>query len=1364
MIQYDIHGGKGGEEKPHQPVEKPNNLLSTAVAKVLIAVAEGELAGRPTARDIYLNGTPLENSDGSLNFGGVKWEWRTGAQVQEHIVGLPEVSTEYSVGQELSLLTPWNRLVTNTNLDAIRFTISTNAFYQQASNGDTNGVAVEFVMEISTDGGSYVEYERYKIEGKTNAGYEKTYRVDLPKADNNWSLRLRRLTAENESSTIQDTIAVKSFTEVLDVKQTYPNTALLYVEFNSELFGGGTIPRISVRTKGRYVRVPVNYDPESRSYSGIWNGDFKWAWSDNPIWVYYDIITNDRFGLGDKVTPQMVDKYSLYEVSRHCDVMVSKGDGSGQMEPRHTCNIYIQEQRDAWTVLRDIASIFNGMTYWNGNQFVAFADKEEDISDIPIFSRANVANGRFDYQSADEKSIYTSALVSYDDPSDHYNTQVEATSEHSEILRFKGDRTTELSAIGCTSRGEAQRRGKYVLVTNLLDRQVNFRTGLMGMDDRVFPGKVIHVLDPLLGGRSFTGRIKVATPTVITLDRDVVAKAGDILYLTLKNGVTQGRTVISSSGNIVRVSTSYSEIPEPNSVWYLEAADLKSQLFRVTKVSSPAEGVYDIDAVEYNESKYGAIDNGAKLESRPISVVPAGMQQVPKNIKVSSYDYVEQTLSVNVLAISWDQTPNALTYEVQWRVNEGDWVNAGVTGANYLEVAGIYTGRYAARIRATNAGGIKSQWGYSDTVLLNGKAGKPPRLAALITTPMIFGIRLDWQFPENATDTLRTEFMYSQTANFENAIKLGDFAYPTDSHELHGLRAGQQFWFWARIIDRSGNIGEWFPYDNEQGIRGVTLLNDDGAYNDYFAGLIAETALDKDLYDKIELIDGDGPGSVNERLDETFKGVQSEIERLEGEIASITDSFAYDPNKEGGYLKGVLVRYDGKLWQALKDVPTGVAPPNLEYWQDVGLILEDANGLAVQVELNRVGVEVLGERVSYFAQTIESLQAQYREDDAEGQLQDALNGHAAKAAIVQERQVRADADEAFAQELTTYSAELGTQTARITDLTKVVADNDTATSQRLSSLEAQVGDDIQAAIRNEATVRASADEALAEDIRQLSAQVNTDIGGAITEIRGEISEEARVRANADGALSQSVDQVVSTQNTENTSIRSAITTEQNARVAADGAITTRLDQVVANQTTENTTIRGLVTTEQTARTSADEALGQRIDQVSATAGDNSVKIQQAITAQATTDGKVNGAYTLKMEAYSGGQYVAAGIALGVGQQNGLLQSQFLVRADRFAVVNGTSSTTTAPFVVSNGQVFINDVLINKATITSAIIGSYIYSAQNSTWGGPIMQQEFNAGHIRLLHATRNATYTELSRTGLNVIVDGVLRVRMGAWE
>ncbi len=1026
-MELIYEGSKGGDKEPHQPVETPNNLLSVAYAKVLLAVAEGELAGTPTGRDIYLNGTPLLDAEGNSNFGGVTWDWRPGTQDQTHIQGMPDVSNEITVGVELRNTTPWVREITKESLDAVRVTFQWPALMKQQSNGDTVGYTIDYAIDIATDGGPYVEYKKYQVSGKTNTDYERTTRVGLPPASSGWTLRVRRITPNSQDSLIQDTMNIKSYAEVSDVKQRYPNTALLFVQFDSRLFGGGQIPKISVKTKGRLVRVPTNYNPTTRAYSGIWDGSFKWAYTNNPAWVFFDIVTQNRFGLGSRVKLDQVDKWELYEVAQYCDVLVDDGTGAGTKEPRHTCNMYIQTQTDAWSVLRDIGSIFNGMTYWDGNKFIARADKQEPLDNIPTFSRSSVINGEFNYQTTDERTIFTSALVSYDEPADHYGTQVEAVWEKSQIQRWGGDRQTTLAAIGCTSRGEAQRKGKYTLLTNMFNRSVSFRTGLQGLDEKVRPGAIIGVADPLIAGKEFTGRLMAATLKVVTLDRITEAKAGDKLFITRKDGSQEARTIQAVADKVVTLTTNYSEIPQANSVWYLESEDLKSQLFKIVKLKFDGSTV-DINAVEYNDSKFAAIDNGARLEPRPISKVPPQAQKAPTPVIISSNTFVEQMQAVTTMTISWPQTTNAVLYEGQWRVGSGDWVTLGTTGATQFNVKGIYTGQYLARVRAINALGVKSSWTLSVATDLNGKVGLPPALVSLEVEPLVFGMRPNWKFPSGVEDTARTELFSSVTPQFANATKQGDFAYPQESVELNGLKAGATLYFWARLIDKSGNVGPWYPSETGVGVQGLSSTDVD-AYEEYFKDQINNSALGQELAERVDLIDGPAalPGSVNQRVEEVKDQVDqvntevndridatnqlvTEVDgrvdtinqqvgalnlELDQQVASLNQSITqvnndlqtqidaidmsntlpYDSTLT--YTKDQVVQGvpDRKLYQAKGPVPINTAPPNTTYWLDIGQAVISADGLAARVTKTETDItEIDGELVAQ-ANRIDGVQA-----------------------------------------------------------------------------------------------------------------------------------------------------------------------------------------------------------------------------------------------------------------------------------------------------------------------------------------------------------------------------------------------------
>ncbi|PXX51829.1 Phage-related protein, tail component [Pseudomonas sp. LAMO17WK12:I10] len=852
--KLDIYGAKGGSDKPKQPTEAPDSLRSVAVAKMLIAVGEGEFAGVPTAQDIYLDNTPLQDSAGNMSFPNVKWEFRSGSVEQGYIQGIPSVENETTLGIELRSGTPWVRAISNIELSAVRLRFAWPALQSVDSGGNVNGYRIEYKVEVATDGGAYQQVLLEAVDGKTTSNYERTRRINLPAATSGWLLRVTRITPNQNNNKIADTMNIAGFTEVIDAKLRYPNTALLYIEFSAEQFRN--IPAVTIRCKGKKVLVPSNYDPETRTYTGIWDGSFKQAWTDNPTWMTYDITVNDRFGLGRRIKPWQVDKWELYRIAQYCDQLVP--DGKGSQEPRFICNLNLQSKADAWSLLRDISAIYRGMTYWAQGQVFSLSDMPRDTDFDFAYTRANVVDGKFTYSSASERTRYSRALISYDNPANNYDTDVTSVTD-AKLQRRYGDSPLEISAIGCTRESEAQRRGKWALLTNSKDRSISFKVGL---DGRIpLPGYVIPVADELLAGRAVGGRISAVAGRVITLDRDTQAKAGDRLILNLPNGKCEGRTVQLVSGRQITVTTAYSEAPEAELVWALDADDLAIPLYRVTSVSRPEPGVFEISAVQYDPSKFAHIDTGARLEERPISVIPITVVPPPASVTLTSNYAVDQGIAVSTMNISWPAVNGAVAYDVEWRKDSGNWIKVQRTGATSVDVTGIYAGSYLARVRAVSAFDISSIWKASSLTQLKGKEGQPPSVSFLTPTSLVYGIRLDWGFPAGAEDTQRTEIWYSKTTSLADAIKLGDFAYPQARHEMQGILAGASFFFWARLVDRTGNIGPWYP--TGIGVNGQAS-SDQFEYEQYFSGQIGESALGQHLGDRINLIDGpaDLPGSV----------------------------------------------------------------------------------------------------------------------------------------------------------------------------------------------------------------------------------------------------------------------------------------------------------------------------------------------------------------------------------------------------------------------------------------------------------------------------------------------------------------------
>lgn len=883
----NIQGRKGGGGNAQSPKESPDSLHSVATAKILLALGEGECAGGLTDKDIYLDGTPVRAQDGTLNFPGVTWEYRPGTQAQEYIQGIPSVENEISINTPLKQTQPWTRAISNTQLSALRIRLGLPALQKQKDNGDVVGSRVEYKIELAIDGGAYQVVVNGAFDGKTTSLYERSHRIDLPKATTGWQVRVTRITADSVSNRLADATNIEAYAEVIDAKLRYPNTELLFVTFDAKQFS--SIPQISVKAPGRLIRVPATYDPVARTYSGTWDGSFKWAYSNNPAWVFYDMVLNPRFGLGDRLDATQVDKWELYRIAQYCDQLVPDGLGGSGTEPRFLCDVYIQSQNEAFNVLRDLASIFRGMTYWANNQLFTLADQPRDMT--YIFTRANVIGGKFVYAGGSERNRYSTAMVSWSNPDNHYSDEVEAVVEQGLVRRY-GVRQTEITAIGCVRRTEANRRGRWVLLTNAKDRLVTFSTGLEGMIP--LPGHIIGVADQNLSGKVMGGRISAVNGRVITLDRIADVKAGNRLILNLPSGVSQARTVQVVNDRQVTVTTAYSETPEVQAVWSVDADDLFIQQYRVTSVTDNDDATFTIAAINHNPDKYAAIDTGARLDERPISAIPPGVQAPPAAVTITSYSRVVQNISVETLRVNWDAVPNAIAYECEWRKDNGDWVNAPRTSSLGFEVPGIYSGRYTARVRAINSSDISSIWTVSPEVELKGKVGLPPKpLGLSATEDVVFGINISWGFPADAGDTLNTEIQYSMTADGANPMLLADVPYPQKIYQQMGLKAGQEFWYSARLIDRTGNQSDWTDWVGGQASIDVSdiidavfdQIKDSDAYKELTADI-------KELSDKDIQIDA----AIVKEVDDRVKGDQAEaaaraqalIDEKNARVADIT--------------------------------------------------------------------------------------------------------------------------------------------------------------------------------------------------------------------------------------------------------------------------------------------------------------------------------------------------------------------------------------------------------------------------------------------------------------------------------------------
>lgn len=533
------------------------------------------------------------------------------------------------------------------------------------------------------------------VKGKTTSKYERSHRIKLT-GNAPWDIRVRRINLDASSVAVQNEIYWESYTEIVDGKFRYPNSAIVGVRIDSSQFSN--IPTRAYDLKLLKIKIPSNYDPVTRTYTGVWDGTFNVAWSDNPAWCFYDLITNTRYGLGDFIAESQVDKWTLYAIGRYCDELVP--DGFGNLEPRFTCNIYMQTREEAYNVVNSMATVFRGMPYWSSGAITLGYDAPSDP--VYQYTNANVIGGDFTYSGSSLKARHTVALVTWNDPDDFYRQKVEYVEDADGIARY-GIIQTEVVAVGCTSRGQANRVGRWLLFTEQNETEiVSFKTGLEGFIAR--PSQVIQIADEMRAGSRIGGRITNATTTVITLDADISGFANistGTLSVLLPDGTLETRNISNVSTNIVTVSTAFSSTPALNAVWMVETSSLSLQTFKVVSVVESQDGV-EVTALAYDSGKYAYIEQGLKLAPRTISALSV-VPNPPTNLSVTENLY-EQGAEVKVLiTLSWSPVANATAYAVSYRANNGNYINLPNTSTNSIDIRDATDGLYTFKVFALNS-------------------------------------------------------------------------------------------------------------------------------------------------------------------------------------------------------------------------------------------------------------------------------------------------------------------------------------------------------------------------------------------------------------------------------------------------------------------------------------------------------------------------------------------------------------------------------------------------------------------------------------------------------------------------------------
>ncbi|WP_245135385.1 host specificity protein J [Acinetobacter nosocomialis] len=1187
-----VKGAKKGNQQPRQPVVAPDSAQSKTYIKELIGLAEGEVEGLANGyQSILLEDTPLQDENGNKNFENVTVNFRSGTNDQEYIEGFPAVENEIPIDVELKSSTPWVRSFNNLDLDAVRLRLRWGPLRNQdPTTGDVTGYTIEYAVDLQTDGGAWSEVLRAKISDKTSDNYERPHRIDLPKADSGWLVRVRRITPNSTSEYISDKMYVKAVTEVIDAKLRYPNTALVSLQYDAETFGG-SVAKLAVDLKGVKIKVPTNYNPETREYTGFWDGTFKRAYSNNPAWIYYDLCTSKRYGIGERITDGMLDKWSLYRLAQYCDELVP--DGLGGQEPRFTCNIYLQSAEDAYSILTKLAGVFRAITYWDGDSIVCDADIPQDT--YFTYTRANII-GEPDHNGTRARDRHNAVKVAWDNPANHYKTEYEFVRDEKAISEMKQVRLLELDAWGCTSRGQAQRAGLWALKSEQLEtRTVTFKVGLDGHIP--LPGKVIEFADPIFAGRANGGRISAisADRKSITLDRDdVVAIAGDRLVINGENGKAQTRIIQSITGRVITVSVAFDEIA-PQNVWVIDAQDLATLKFRVLSVVQSDSHQFTITALEYNPKKFDAIDHGAHYIDVPISIVNPNIQEPVSNIVITSEDRVDQGINVATMVVSWTQAKGAVKYLVEWRKDDGSWIKLPVTGNNSIELPGIYAGNYQAKVTAVNASDISSLPTYSVVTKLNGKQGLPPALAFIQATGILFGMRLNWGFPATgALDTAYTEIQVSPDGT-SNIAQLGLFAYPTTTHTIQGLQPNLTQFYRGRLIDRIGNIGPWSNWTHATTSADATdvleLLNDQ----------ISESQLNQDLKTKIDHIE-----TIDAEIGPIKQDIQNTKDRIAQEV--IDRQNAIQQAKDG--LSQQIIAGDEGVLEVVKTVKKssddGLAAVQEDIRvvaDDLSLVAEKTDGVYAQLNPPLIGSEsdLIGNDQG-FAGTWSIQSAMIEGDLALSKRIDTTVAEVndLRAYAQQEVQARIEGDKVTVQKIDTYIASNDSALATVRESAQVAVEQSSANAEAIDLINLELDD----------KASTGALEQVKSDIKNVDDKViaqTTRIDGVYAQINPPfIGSESDLIGNEGGYA--------------------GVWSEQSARIEGDLAQSKRTDQVSAQMNESNALFQQQIN----ANASAISSTIKVTETLQTKVGENSASIQNVtesvdgIYAQQFTKFDVNG--------------------------------------------------------------------------------------------------------------------------------------------
>nr|DAU87861.1 MAG TPA: tail protein [Caudoviricetes sp.] len=1221
-------GGKksGGAATPSY--EAPNTLNSAQSLRIVDAVCEGEIRGFANGNDapwksVFLNDTAVQNADGSFNFKGLAGFFLRGTPDQPYIPGFDVSERTVAVSAEVKKSTPIVRAVTDKLVGRLRVTLGVDRNFQVQGNGDTLAAHTVLRVElVNKDGVRAVESVTFS-ERAGGVYYQDVLFDQLPEAP--FNIRVSRLTDDAASDKTGNKTYFASFVEMIDAKLSYPHTVLAALSVDSDQFGN-SVPRRNYLLDGMLVNVPSNYNPDTRAYAGsVWDGSFKKAWTNNPAWVFYDVLTQPRYStLARRLKAADIDKWTLYQVAKYCDELVD--DGFGGKEPRFVCNAYLSDKRQAAELLTDLASVFRGLPVWDGRRFSVVMDADADA--VAQYANSNVKDGLFTYSGAAFKSISTAVMVQYVDKYDGYRTKTEYVQDDEAVRRY-GLNVRQVAAFGCDSRGQAARFGAWMLQTGLRQQDaVSFTVGREGL--RHLPYDVIRIMDNDYAGADFSGRLKAVSGLTVTLDRPVEAGIGS-RFSAEANSVLQTLEGMAKPA-ADRLELSAAPQAAAGDVWVLQGR-VKARLYRVvSSKENTADGTFTVSALRHDPQKYGVVDGWAKFD-REITTLH---NTVPQLMNPSL------TAGGGRLTMTWDNLTadgQVLTYDV--KIYRNNVLYRHIPDAQTAEIVleNLPNGNYRAEIRGRNARGVLSEplvkaWSLDYTI------------AGLKAVPRLQAIQLDWILPQTVVNDVQTEIWYAESNNRDAAKKLTTLPYPQNSYTLSGVAVSDRYWFWLRLVDAAGNSGEWTA-----AVAGRSDPNP-APIVAQLRGAIEKSSLSQALIDSL---DADAASKVAAEA-------QARVAAIQASAKTAADDLAAKAHELGTKI-------------------TVVENVNAEQARQIQAVTAAQGNTAAGLEAEK--------------------RARAEGDRAEAQARETLAGRVSTAEgnITRETQARVIAINAQAAATEALKTRVGNAESGITSLRETVNQKDSSRASEINQLSAKLNN-LSVGGRN--LIRDSAAQVqnsnyliqsylMTDNSLQEGEPVTVTIWGDLGSDR-----EAFWPFNSNGwnwlgvmkKVSDGVYRIVTTW-------KRSKNNPSNDRLLIycgpnTGKTVSRIDRIKLERGTVGTDWspapedeaarrEAALTQYQQAQAQKDAALSEEQKTLKAELSGQKARVEQSASALASLDGKVRAMYGLKVEAVSGGRKVIAGLALGADGQTG--DSQMLVYADKFAIVDPKSKILKLPFVV-----------------------------------------------------------------------------------